>query len=74
MCLGVLVRYGLMYKRFKYDRIHGPQLHIYTLTEFHSCQILPPSIRATILDEVGHIKPEVRAIEVSHAARKHEFR
>ena len=49
--------------------IINPQPHFHTFTEFHSCQILSPSIR-TIKEHSwwGHIKHVVRTIEISHAA------
>ena len=47
---------------------------IYTLTEIHSSKIVSPSIRISILDEVTQNPYVVRAIEVSHAACKDEFR
>ena len=50
-----------------------PQPHIYILTGFHSCQILFPSVRTEHLSWDNMI-PVVRAIEVSHAACKDEFR
>ena len=61
--------------RYQYGRIHihSHILRICTLTEFHSCQISFRSIRTNSL-WWGHRRPVVRAIKVSHAACKDEFR